>query len=152
MSNRYSNIGFRQFPTPLKLVMLYMGLLCLGQLVTFLFKLFNDSTFAWYDLISGIAYYSLALGLLTKRPTFRILTMLWAFIEILNRAFVLSLAVFSRQVRFEPFAIRMFALQIPLLELEWVILWSLLLALNISIFVIFLRPDVKAIFSKRNLI
>lgn len=152
MSKRLSNIGFRQFPTPLKLVIFYMGLLCVGQILTFLYKLFSGLGLAWYDLISGVAYLALMFGLFTKRRPYRILTMLWAFIEILNRAFVLGLAVFSRQVRFEPFAIRMFALQIPLLEFEWVILWSLLLILNVGIFVIFLRSDVKAIFSKRNLI
>jgi len=145
--NRYP--GFRQFPTPLKLVIFYMGILFIGQTLTFIYKLVNGSGFAWYDFISSIAYYSLMVGLLFKRQVFRILTILWALIEILNRAFVLGLAVFSKEVMFDPFEIQMFAFHVPLSDFAWTILWSLFLLLNVAIIAVFMRSDVKSIYSKR---
>lgn len=150
MSYKSSTIRFRQFPILLKLVIFYMGLLCIGQFLTFVYKFFSSSEPVWYDLISAIAYFSLAVGLLTKRRIYRILSILWALIEILNRAFVLALAVFSREIRFDPFEIKFLTFHIPLLEIEWIILWSLLLLLNVAIIAVFMRPDVKSIYSKRN--
>lgn len=132
------------------MVIIYLGLLCIGQLTTFFYKLFTGSGIAWYALISGVAYCSLAAGLSFKRNAFRILTMLWAVVEILNRAFVLGLAVFSKEVWFDPFEIQIFMFHIPLSDSGWAILWSLFLFLNAAIIAVFMRTDIKSIYSKKN--
>lgn len=147
MTKVVPEIGFKQFPIALKLVIFCMGLLGLVQILTLIIKLFYGTGFVWFDLISGIAYFALMIGLITRRNSSRILAMIWAVIGFLNRAFVLGLALFSRQVKFDPFEIKLFAVQIPLSDPQWIFLWTLLLFFNTGFFFVLLRPNIRAIFS-----
>ena len=147
MKDILPEIGFKQFPISLKLVAIGMGLLGLVQILTFAFKLFNGAGFAGYDLISGIAYFALMFGLITRRNIIRILTMLWALIEFLKRAFILGLVIFSKEVKFDPFEIKLFTFRLPLSDPQWIILWSLLLVIIVGIFLVLLSPRTKAVFS-----
>jgi hypothetical protein len=151
MTKAVPEIGFKQFPIALKLVVFCMGLLGLVQTLTLIIKLFNGTGFVLLDFISGIAYFALVIGLVTRRNSSRILAMIWAVIGFLNRAFVLGLVLFSRQVRFDPFEIKLFAFQIPLSEPQWIFLWTLLLAINAAFFLVLLRPDIKDIFSNQSI-
>jgi hypothetical protein len=151
MTKAVPEIGFKQFPIALKLVVFCMGLLGLVQTLTLIIKLFNGTGFVLLDFISGIAYFALVIGLVTRRNSSRILAMIWAVIGFLNRAFVLGLVLFSRQVRFDPFEIKLFAFQIPLSEPQWIFLWTLLLAINTAFFLVLLRPDIKDIFSNQSI-
>jgi hypothetical protein len=142
-------IRFKQFPVLLKLVIYYMGFLGLIQILTLILKLFNGAGFVWFDFISGIAYFALVIGLIARYNSSRILAMLWAVIGFMNCAFVLGLVLFSRQVKFDPFEIKLFTVQIPLSDSQWLVLWSLLLVFYVCFFFVLLRPDIRAIFSAK---
>jgi hypothetical protein len=147
MTETVPQIGFKQFPIALKLVVFCMGLLSLIQFLTLIIKLFNGTGFVLLDLITGTAYFALTIGLIIRHNTSRILAMLWAVIGFMNRAFVMGLVLFSRQVKFDPFQIKLFAVQIPLTDPQWIFLWTLLLVFNVAFFFVLLRSDVRAIYA-----
>ena len=139
--------GFWQFPTLLKLVVLWIGLLCLIQFVTFFSDLFNDTGFVWVNLLYAFGYLSLTVGLITKRNNMRIWTIVWVVVGLLMRVFLLGLMLFNKQIVFGPFVFKLFSVQIPLTQAQWILSWVPLLAFNAGILFVLLRPGTKAIFS-----
>lgn len=139
--------GFWQFPLSLKLVVFWIGLLCLLQFLTFFSNFFNDKGFVWADLVYAFGYFSLTIGLITKRNYMRIWTIIWVVLGLLTRVVFLGLVIFSKEITFSPFEFKLFSVQIPLSLTQWIVFWVLLLAFNAGILFVLLRPSTKAVFS-----
>lgn len=156
MTDSTPKIGFRQFPPALKFVVVWLGILGLYNVLSFLNELrvfFSgllldiDHNLDVSPILHAIIHFALLNGLLKKQNSSRIWASIFIGFSALAELILFGLAIFVTPPQ-AAFWYRLLTYKIPTSQFQAIELLVLALVMNSIILFILLRPSTKALFSR----
>lgn len=140
MTNATPKIGFRQYPTALKFVVVWISLLAWYNLIRFLITAFGSLSIDMFAFFQTFIYFIVSSGLKAQQNEARIWGSIVIGVGSLFRVAILISMLFSWSLSYEIYVT-------PVTHSQKIFLLVLNLIFNAIILYILLRPSTKALFT-----
>ena len=142
--------GFWQFPLSLKLTVFWIFIDRLNRFLTMINKYIANSHIELGNFVTGVVFFSLAVGLIEKRNSSRIWASVWVICGTLIRFYLLWRVILYGVGPEANFTF--LSAKYPITNVQAILFLIFNIIFNIGVVYILLRPSTKALFSSQSVL